>query len=183
MNVVEFDNNGNSHGIPRKLIGLDRVPSGLDEILEYYGDPGGEDSPDPDWYRENTEVVKLPFTMRLSWRPVEEIDHIRCHKKVSLSLLDALAEIGRFRGEAWLRKNNYDLYGGCFNWRTVRGATRKLSTHAWAIAIDVNPHLGPLGKTPRMPDFIVDAFVMRGWIWGGGFSRRDGMHFQAAENY
>jgi hypothetical protein len=180
MQKVEFDSGGLT---PHKRLGLERVPSGLREIIEYYGDPGSDDAPDPDWYRENTEIVNLPFPMRLSWKPDVEIERIRCHKKVSLSLLDALTEIGRFRGEKWLRANDYDLYGGCFNWRTIRGRTHKLSTHAWAIAIDLNPHLGPLGKQSRMPDFIVDAFVMRNWIWGGDFSRKDAMHFQACESY
>lgn len=180
IETVQFDDGG---VVPRKMQALEYVPNGLQEILMYYGDPGSDDSPDPTWYAENTEVVELPFPMRLSWRPAEEVQRIRCHKKVTISLLDALEEIGRFRGEAWLRKQNYDLYGGCFNWRTVRGRTQKLSTHAWAIAIDLNPHLGALGKPSAMPDFIVDAFCLRGWIWGGEFSRRDGMHFQAAESY
>jgi hypothetical protein len=31
-----------------------------------------------------------------------------------------------------------------------------------------------------MPDAVVKLFAAEGWVWGGPWSKPDGMHFQAA---
>jgi hypothetical protein len=73
------------------------------------------------------------------------------------------------------------VLGGTYNFRPIRGG-RALSTHAYGIAIDIDPASNGLGDTtPAMPAWVVQAFERRGWVWGGRFSRVDGMHFQRAK--
>ncbi|MBV6459215.1 MAG: hypothetical protein HONBIEJF_02359 [Fimbriimonadaceae bacterium] len=81
-----------------------------------------------------------------------------------------------------------------FCWRTIKGS-KKLSDHAFGLAIDINPRLNPhvdargIPLSPgsyqkRTPGTIfasgpvVRAFERRGWQWGGRWkSSKDFMHF------
>jgi hypothetical protein len=97
-------------------------------------------------------------------------------------MVDALDEIGEAHGGAYLEREGLNRFGGTFNPRLKRGYN-SLSTHTWGIAIDIAPERGALGEEPDIPDFIVDAFERRGFVWGGRWARPDGMHFQAARGY
>ena len=153
------------------------VPNGLDAIVEKYGEPY-----DPDFQRDHLRWYRAPFRMRLSWQPETSIGGFVCHHAIGLVVMDTLKEVLRFGGLAYLQENDLDLFGGCYNPRGKRGG-KGTSTHAWGIAVDWCPALGPMGGPTRMPDFIVTAFESRGFTWGGRWARPDGMHFQAAEGY
>lgn len=71
-------------------------------------------------------------------------------------------------------------YDGCFNIRLSRGSTR-ISTHAYALAIDLNAKDNGLRVKPKMDKRIVNAFEEAGFVWGGRWKRPDGMHFQFVE--
>lgn len=73
-----------------------------------------------------------------------------------------------------------DVLGGTFAFRKIRGAS-SLSTHSYAIGIDLDPANNALGNTTGgMPLFAVELFKKEGWTWGGDFKgRKDWMHFQA----
>jgi hypothetical protein len=159
------------------IIKLDHVPDGLDEIYEYYGDPDA-----PDFFEKNLRRFNVPFPLRLSWEPDVQVTRILAHKRVGDAIVDALFEIAEYKGADYVHAEGLDYYGGTFANRKKRGIDEP-STHAWAIAIDLNPHRGPLGEQPAMPQFIVDAFERRGFVWGGHFQRPDGMHFQACRGY
>ena len=73
-------------------------------------------------------------------------------------------------------------FHGCYNVRKIRGGT-KLSTHSWGISVDHNMYENMLGHSPRMNPGVVECFKKCGFVWGGDFSRKDGMHFQFAKNY
>lgn len=163
---------------------LNVVPVGLDQIIVLYGDPDADHNfiLDLDWARDNLVMVTLPFSMRLSWRPTTYIQKVQCHKLIADALVDALGGIMDARGLGYLHATGLDMWGGCFNFRSARGLS-KLSTHSWGIAVDINPHLAPLGEIPAMPAFITDAFEQRGFEWGGHWVRPDGMHFQACGGY
>lgn len=82
-----------------------------------------------------------------------------------------------------------------FNYRLVAG-TKKISNHAYGLAIDINPKLNPYIKgnhispegakynskipgTITFDSFIVKAFKDRGWTWGGDWlTRKDYQHFE-----
>lgn len=159
------------------------VPNGLEEIKALYGDPQHiPGKPDVEWERENLSTFQLPYPLRLSWDKDTLVSTVTAHKLVGEYICDALDEIGQYNGGWYLDKFGYNRFGGIYNPRFKRGID-ELSTHAWGIAIDLNPHLGPLGEESKMPDFIVKAFTNRGFVWGGVFPRPDGMHFQACSGY
>ena len=87
-----------------------------------------------------------------------------------------------------------------FNYRQISGSSGKLSLHAYGVAVDINPRQNPYvrGKTvlpaagsefldrrrlqPGMiqaGDVVYQAFVKRGWRWGGDWtSLKDYQHFE-----
>lgn len=87
-------------------------------------------------------------------------------------------------------------WDGCFNPRPIRGykgkynyyakrlqwflAAKFMSVHSWGCAIDINSKDNGLGKEPKMSRELVKCFTDAGFIWGGDFTRKDGMHFQLA---
>ena len=81
----------------------------------------------------------------------------------------------------YLAEKGYDSFGGTYNYRLMKGGSM-LTTHAWCIAIDMNPHLGPYRQRDgngqwinNQPEFITEAFRKRGFTtfpW-------DMRHFQA----
>lgn len=70
-------------------------------------------------------------------------------------------------------------WDGCFNIRKKRGLS-SMSLHSWGIAIDVNAFENGLGKQPKLSPEFVKCFTDNGFIWGGTWTRKDGMHFQLA---
>lgn len=94
--------------------------------------------------------------------------------------------------EASMEANN----SSAFNYRLVAG-TERLSAHAHGLAVDVNPLVNPViypdgrispsgaqylpGDRGVLTDLgdVVQAFIIRGWQWGGHFqSLRDYHHFE-----
>jgi len=163
---------------------LDYVPKGLIEIKKYYGNPDvdGDFILDTWFVGDNLSIFWFPFPMHLSWKPDHLVRRFQAHVKVGLVIIDALKEIAAYKGEGYLEDNKLNYYGGCFNFRKMRGAD-KLSTHSYGIAIDINPHIAPFGRPGRQPDFIVKAFERRGFEWGGRWRYPDPMHFQACTGY
>jgi hypothetical protein len=167
------------------MIKLDHVPEGIEGILAVYGRPFDDEGElDKTWYAENTRLFNLPVDLRLSWKPEVYVSRIRTHKLVGDAMIDALAEIAwQYRDR--LHIDGLDMLGGTYNYRFKRGG-RNLSTHAWGIAIDLNPQIGGLGdvEAARLyPKPIIDAFTKRGFMWGGSWTVPDAMHFQAAAGY
>jgi hypothetical protein len=75
---------------------------------------------------------------------------------------------------------------GCWSVRYKATAARKVSLHAYGLAVDINPETNPLSKTlvTDMPGEFVEAFKREGFVWGGDFSgTKDAMHFQYASGY
>ena len=70
-------------------------------------------------------------------------------------------------------------WDGCFNIRRKRGGSN-YSLHSWGLAVDINAAWNRFGKIPTMSDALVKAFEDAGFLWGGRWSKPDGMHFQIA---
>ncbi|MFH1530658.1 MAG: M15 family metallopeptidase [Pseudomonadota bacterium] len=77
-----------------------------------------------------------------------------------------------------------------FHWRTIKG-TDRLSTHSFAIAIDVGVEISNYWRwdlregvsgipkwRSKIPMEIVGIFEHHGFIWGGKWSHYDTMHFE-----
>ena len=91
-------------------------------------------------------TIALPYPMRLAWDKNTVIRKMRCHRLVAQNFSNAFSEILQVYGLAEIQRLGIDLFGGCFNFRAMRGGT-EWSRHAWAIAIDLDPERNGL-KVP-----------------------------------
>ena len=79
---------------------------------------------------------------------------------------------------------------GTFCWRVI-SATRRLSAHSFAVAIDLNTRTGlywqwsrhlsaqeVLAAREAYPQALIDAFEQEGFVWGGKWAHYDLMHFE-----
>lgn len=152
-------------------------------LNKFYGNPdNGSGSADLDWQRANLTTIVPPYAMFYDGKKVGKIT---VHKKVADSLLRVLTKIGSEFSAAQRKQYGLDQFGGVFNFRRKRGGTG-LSTHSWAIAIDLAVALNGFGvkygsKPNMMPMRVVEIFQEEGWTWGGLWSNADAMHFQAAD--
>jgi D-alanyl-D-alanine carboxypeptidase len=129
--------------------------------------------------------VRLPFPLRLAWDTAVTVKTMRCHRleapRVSAIFTDILKEYGIER----IRALGIDLFGGCFNFRPMRGGT-DWSKHSWGTAIDLDPARNQLKETKATarfarPEYIpmIDAFERYGWASLGRAKDYDWMHFEA----
>jgi len=158
------------------------IPFGLTEIESKYGRPDhdGDGICDIRWMATNLRIFLLPYPMRISWKPKQFVSKIQAHKLVGDAICDALEEAFKKVTVDLMRNNRWDYWGGCFNFRRNKHDPKKLSTHSWGIAVDLNPHLCPMGnEKDNQPREISEAFMERGFYWVPG----DWMHAQACKGY
>lgn len=157
------------------------------ELNAFYGNPDadGNGVSDRAWEDKNLVAIAPPYRMALAWAPETPLKTIRVHRACAGSLQRALAAIlAHYGSQQAVEAARMHLYGGCFAFRTMRGAN-KLSVHAYGAAIDLDPVRNPLGRPWRdgagmMPVPVIEAFQKEGWTWGGSWQRPDAQHFQAS---
>lgn len=145
-----------------------------EELIKFYGQVG-----------ENQVKLELPYKMKLAWEPTTIINSFQCHEKVADSLYNVLHTVQRIYSSAEIEQHGFNMFGGCFNVRNMRGST-KASTHSWGIAIDIDPARNGLRQKwsasylskPECMDFV-DTFRDEGWYSLGREKDYDSMHFQA----
>lgn len=130
--------------------------------------------------------VTLPIPFYLSWNVEERITGFSCHEKVAVPFQRIFEEAVRHYGESEYRRLRLDLYGGCFNNRAMRGGS-KASTHAYGVAIDLDPERNQLRWDDKRASFAKPEYIPfwnivvshgatpAGYAWNG-----DWMHFQFA---
>ncbi len=148
----------------------------------FYGNPRGKNGKASLlWEIANLTLVKPPFKMYFAGQPVRGV---RVHKKCAASLGRVFEAIWQASGrnqakiDAW----GVSVYGGAYNYRVMRGGN-SLSMHSWGCAIDLDPARNGFGdSTPNFANVpaVLNAFKAEGWVWGGKWSKADGMHWQAA---
>lgn len=150
------------------------VPNGYDEILRTFGNPlvGDYASAYLDFCATPKELNHV-----FKYKNKQGQHGFYCNKMLVITFSNVYKKIV----DAKLAKELH-TFDGCYNLRYIRGRT-KLSTHSWAIAVDHNAALNPLGAEPKINKAVVACFVSEGFRWGGEFSRPDGMHFQYALGY
>ena len=131
--------------------------------------------------RDMMVKIPFPFHMYLNGDKKAVCKNFYGNKLIAFAVVDALQEILDIFGIDFIRKNGLDNYGGCFEFRPVRGGTRQ-SDHSWGMAIDYLPHLGKLGSPSLIPYQVVNAFKKRGFLWCGDWVRKDGMHFTGVDS-
>jgi hypothetical protein len=97
-----------------------------------------------------------------------------CHRLVAPRFQAAFGKLVERNLQASLK-----TFDGCFNPRFMRGSDT-WSTHAWAIAIDLDAPWNRFGQTTfQMSEEVAQCFEEEGFIWGGRWQGRpDAMHFQ-----
>lgn len=145
------------------------------QIIAKYGQPG-----DPD----NLTTITLPYKMRIAWDPKTTVTRITCHKLIAIPLAKVFTELLAAYGYEELVRLGIDLFGGCYNFRKMRGGN-KWSRHSWAIAIDLDPvRNGLKTKKPKAqfskPEYkkMIDIFYENGFFGLGPEKDYDWMHWE-----
>lgn len=133
-------------------------------------------------------TITLPFKMRVAWDRKSYLTKIQCHKLIADRLVDVFTDILDHYGYTKIVELGIDLYGGCFNYRLMRGSTSTLSRHSWGTAIDLDPDRNLLHETSKTARFarpeykpMIDIFYKHGFISLGRERNYDWMHFEIAE--
>lgn len=153
--------------------GAERWPLEAD-AAQFYGHSDGSSA----WESANLVTFDAPYALYMDGTLVRRI---RCHKKVEPSLFKILSAIQRlYKTPDAIHAVGLDQYDGCYNFRSVRGASH-LSMHAYGAAVDFDAAHNPLGAIHgKMPPEVVAIFKAEGWRWGGDYSgRKDWMHMEA----
>ena len=152
-----------------------KIPRGEAEVRAYCGDivvDGDKVVAPKNWERDNMVLVEdFPFIGG---------KRLYVNRKIVEPLRAALTE-------AEITCPDYKITKiACFAPRPNRNNPKKLSTHCWGIAVDINPDTNPNGPVliTDMPDAFVAAFERCGFRWGGRFGgNKDAMHMQLCEGY
>jgi len=132
-------------------------------------------------------TINLPYPMRLAWDKSTKISRMSCHRLVVNNFLNVFNELLSTYGYDKIVELGIDLYGGCFNYRKMRGGS-DWSKHSWGVAIDLDPERNLLkesSKTARFarPEYkpMIDIFYKHGFVSLGVEENRDFMHFEVKE--
>lgn len=128
--------------------------------------------------------VKLPYPMRIAWDKNTTVNSIRCHKDIAVPLTNVFNDLLKQYGIDNIKSLGIDLFGGCFNFRKMRGGS-DYSVHSWGLAIDLDPERNQLKETSKTARFarleykpMIDIFYKHGFISLGKEKNYDWMHFQ-----
>jgi len=135
-------------------------------LTKFYGAPGDESQ------LVNADVSGLGILYA-----GKVVKTVRCHRKVSASLVRIFKEIAQGPNRSIL-----NLYEGCYANRPMRNGSLP-SVHARGAAVDLDAadnglHIHwPVAST--MPLEVMEAFAREGWTSAGAFWGRDAMHHEA----
>lgn len=110
-------------------------------------------------------TIKLPFPMRIAWNREQKINSFQCHKLIHDRLLAVYNDLLKHYGYEKIVELGIDLYGGCFNYRLMRGSTKMLSKHSWGIAVDHDPDRNLLHETAKTARFARPEYKPMHDIW------------------
>lgn len=137
---------------------------------------------------ENQTLLYLPkhIPLVLAWDERKSVTRFSCHEKVVDTLTRIYVNTFDAYGEERFKDLGFNLFGGCFNHRPIRGGTA-LSIHSWGCALDIDPARNQLrwkSNRARMARPEYDKFwniVKDEKVVGLGPARNyDWMHIQMA---
>jgi len=134
--------------------------------------------------KEYLVTINLPYPMRIAWDLDEKVTKMRCHKLVADKFVAVFNDILIYYGYEKIVELGIDLFGGCFNFRKMRGGN-DWSRHSWAVAIDLDPSRNLLKETSKTARFarpeykpMIDIFYKHGFVSLGREKNYDWMHFE-----
>ena len=149
------------------------------QIISKYGKPNQQGS--------YLTTIKLPYPMRLAWDKKTTVTTMRCHKLIADDFQKVFADLLAHYGLPKIQELGIDLFGGCFNFRAMRGGS-DYSRHSWGIAIDLDHERNQLKETSKTARFarseykpMIDIFYKHGFLSLGREQNRDWMHFEKSE--
>jgi len=147
------------------------------EIVKKYGKPNETGA-------GYLTTILLPYPMRLAWDLDTKVSKMRCHKLAAEAFLNVFNDLLAEYGLKEIERLGIDLFGGCFNYRKMRGGT-SWSKHAWGIAIDLDPARNKLKETAKTARFarpeykeMIQIFYKHGFISLGVEKNYDWQHFE-----
>jgi hypothetical protein len=155
------------------------------DVDAFYGNPRGTNGDaSRKWESANIVRVKTPWKLVTAW-DFMPVSGIRMHQKCSDSMQRVLQKIWTAANQDQQKINEWglNLYAGGYSFRLMRGGSQ-LSMHSWGCAVDFDSSRNSFGdRTPHFSQLpaVLDAFASESWTWGGGWSKPDGMHWQAAD--
>jgi hypothetical protein len=146
------------------------------DIIKLYGQPNQEGT--------YLTTIQLPYPMRLAWDTKKTVKTMVCHKKVATNFTAIFNDLLAFYGYEKIKSLGIDLFGGCFNFRAMRGGS-DYSRHSWGIAIDLDPLRNLLHETSKTARFarpeykpMIEIFYKHGFVSLGKEKNYDWMHFE-----
>lgn len=126
---------------------------------------------DPAW--EDANIVTVD---------IEPLGLFECHRLVVPYIRSVVEDLRTSGLLAEVDSADFQLAGGCFNARLIRGGDKgfALSRHSWGIAIDINPSTNRYDGSVSLSEEFGQTFRDWGFSWGAGWLRPDGMHFEWA---
>ncbi len=131
------------------------------------------------WDKKNIVLVEIPQLVGV----VGATRRVPFHKELEAPVKKLFA--------AWEEAGLIDLvksWAGSWVPRFQRGSSTTLSNHSWGTAFDINVPWNGLGVQPALVGRtgsvrrLVPIANELGWFWGGHFTRKDGMHFEATSS-
>ncbi len=150
------------------------------ELFRKYGSPTENGSP-------YLTKIKLPYPMVLAWDRSVKVNSMRCHKLIADPLTKVFEDLLKEYGLLKIQQLGIDLFGGCFNYRKMRGGN-DWSRHSWGVAIDLDPERNTLRETKKTARFarpeykpMIDIFYKHGFKSLGVEKNYDWMHFEIGQ--
>jgi hypothetical protein len=129
-------------------------------------------------------TIDLPYPMRLAWDKKTTVKKMRCHQLVATNFTEVFKDLLAHYGLPKIQELGIDLFGGCFNFRAMRGGS-DYSRHSWGVAIDLDPERNLLKETSKTARFarpeykpMIDIFYKHGFVSLGKEKNYDWMHFE-----
>lgn len=148
------------------------------QARQFYGEPGSPAC--------TAGMVNLAYPMRVAWDKSQIIRRFRCHEKVAGTFERVFSRALDAYGLAEIQRLGLDLFGGCYNFRPMRGGNN-WSMHSWGIAVDLDPERNQLkwGRDKAVfakPEYVPFWKIIEdeGLVSLGRVKNFDWMHFQAA---
>lgn len=147
-------------------------------VRSYFGEPGSPQA--------TAGMVDLAFPMKIAWYKSQVIRRFRCHAKVEAPIERIFQKTLAHYGQADVTRLALDIFGGCYNYRPMRGSTN-WSMHAYGIAVDLDPENNQLKWTKAKAKFAKADYAAfwnivesEGAVSLGRSKDYDWMHFQFA---